>query len=288
VQYEKVLMSPDWQTPVGKERTNPIIVMMEQYNRELKQHNVLEEFVRMPHANQTEPNRKGLTATYVGSNRCKNCHQEAFNVWKGTKHFHGTDTLEDPKKPPVGRQYDPECMKCHTTGFEHPGGYDYPVPVLPAWVPGKRVPVAPDDLKKHNDKLRGVGCESCHGPASEHVKNPDDQRIRDLINPYRPSAQERKFENAGGPQFQKLFDVRMNALNRMCIHCHDSENDVHWLNDGVAKRWLGKGKYQAIIHRTPQAKNNNGGIAPPKEAEPPRANIGEPRPVVNGVNDKKK
>ena len=261
---------------------------------------MLDKFVRMPHANQTEPNRKGLTATYVGSNRCKNCHKDAFDAWEKTRHHHATDTLEDVKKerPPLGRQFDPECMKCHVTGFEHLGGYDHPVPNLAAWVPGPRPILKPGELDAHNKKLRGVGCESCHGPGSEHVKAGGNGKLTpaeiQTINPYRPTDRERQLEDKKRTppeeaEYQKLFTPRLDALGRMCIHCHDSENDVHWLKDGTANRWLGKTKnYLPIIHRTPPQKKNNGGPAPAKNDEPPRVNIGEPRPVVKGALGEKK
>ena len=52
---------------------------------------------------------------------------------------------------------DATCLKCHTTGFERPGGY--------------ATPVGNDEkaLKKA-EQLAGVGCESCHGPGSAYVE----------------------------------------------------------------------------------------------------------------------
>lgn len=287
VRYQKVLMGPEYKSDPVKELDNPVIKLMTDYHGELKRQDMLDKFVRMPHANQTAPNVKGLTAKYVGSNACKNCHKEAFKIWENSGHSHGTETLEDVKKerPPFGREFDPECMRCHTTGFEHPGGYDHPVPNLAAWKPGQRPALQPGELDDHNKKLRGIGCESCHGPGSEHIKIVD---VRDpnpmermAINPYRPSDEERKLENQPGPPpaFKKLFEARMNALNRLCIQCHDHENDVNWLKDGIEKRWIDR----KIVHRTPPQK----GGAPAKGDEPPRINIGEPRPVVKGADDKK-
>jgi Cytochrome c554 and c-prime len=309
VQYQKVLMEPKWKSPPGKEKNNPVIVEMEKYHQKLKDLDILSKFVRMPHPNQVEQNRKGLTATYVGSNRCKTCHRDAYDVWENTKHHLGTDTLEDvaKKHPPLGRQFDPECMKCHTTGFEHPGGYDYPVAKLNDWVPGERPVLQPGVLDAHNKKLRGVGCESCHGPGSVHVKEGakimSGERAKfnakeiDAINPFRISDEERKLEAIAKrtpkeeEDYQKLFVPRMNVLNLKCIGCHDLENDTHWINDGgAAVRWMGKNaNYKAIVHRTKALQNNNGGPAPAKkEVEPPRARIGVPRPGVIGIVEEKK
>ena len=42
----------------------------------------------------------------------------------------------------------PGCLRCHTVGFELPGGFG------PGHTPAGLV---------------GVGCESCHGPGSQHA-----------------------------------------------------------------------------------------------------------------------
>lgn len=296
LQYQKVLMSPEWQTKKGKEKDNPVIALMEQYNDVLKRLNMLDKFPRPPHANQTEQNKRGLIATYVGSNACKNCHKEAFNVWKGTKekpgpHSIGTDTLEKLTHP-SGRQYDPECMKCHTTGLGHPGGYNDLVTDLGKWLPNNKQQVPAKDFDAHDKKLRGVGCESCHGPASEHVRIAGQrdptlaERLR--LNPYRPTDEERKLEakaNKNAAEVarqQQLFGQRMENLNRFCIRCHDSENDVNWNNKGVIAKWL-DGK---IIHRTPG--NNNGTGAPPAQKENPLLKGGELPPIVIEIIEEKK
>ncbi|NNE92183.1 MAG: hypothetical protein HKN23_11095 [Verrucomicrobiales bacterium] len=84
-------------------------------------------------------------ATYVGSEACAGCHPKAYEVWSKTGHAHAFDSLNyrDSKM-------DPSCVKCHVVGFGEPGGY----------------------LRSMAEerKLINVGCESCHGPGSEHVK----------------------------------------------------------------------------------------------------------------------
>jgi hypothetical protein len=83
------------------------------------------------------------SATYVGSAACQSCHPKAFETWRKSGHGHAFETLV--KK---GSDADPHCIECHTVGFGRPSGYRRPF--------GK-------------EKLVDVGCESCHGPASEHV-----------------------------------------------------------------------------------------------------------------------
>jgi hypothetical protein len=81
---------------------------------------------------------------YVGSSKCKLCHEEAYDIWKGKQHAHAYATLER-----VGSQYDPECVVCHVVGLEYESGFA---------------------TEKDTAFLKDVGCEVCHGPGSEHVK----------------------------------------------------------------------------------------------------------------------
>jgi hypothetical protein len=299
LQYQMVLMSPEWQTKKGQEKNNAVIALMEDYNQELKRHDMLAKFPRSLHHNQIpEQNQKGLKATYVGSKRCGDCHDHAWKVWAKTPHFGATQTLEDLKHP-SGRHYDPECMMCHTTGFKHPGGYNDPVAGLAAWPPPVGLKPNPKQLHKLNDKLRGVGCESCHGPGSEHEKNPDDAKLYDLINPYRPSKAERALEEKvekktitpqQAAQLAELFKTRIGPMGaNLCMKCHDSENDVNWGQPGkdTADKWRG-GKHP-LIHRTPR--NNNGaGDPPPAKGNNPPAVVIDPGPpiVIEIIQEKKK
>ena len=80
------------------------------------------------------PRRAGLR--YVGASDCGSCHQEQFEAWKGSLHAKAYTALVDAK-----RANDPDCLKCHTTGFgtDH-GFYSF-----------ERTP-----------NLVGVGCQICH------------------------------------------------------------------------------------------------------------------------------
>ncbi len=81
-------------------------------------------------------------ASYVGMDECSDCHQSAVDYWKNTHHARAWSTLEK-----VGKQFDYDCIGCHVTGFDLPGGSNI----------------------GHNDSLRNVQCEQCHGPGSLHV-----------------------------------------------------------------------------------------------------------------------
>jgi hypothetical protein len=80
--------------------------------------------------------------SYVGSEACSDCHQDQVDFWKTTRHAGAWKTLVDR-----GQQFDYECIGCHVTGWGQPGGSNL----------------------AHNENLRDVQCETCHGPGSIHV-----------------------------------------------------------------------------------------------------------------------
>lgn len=84
--------------------------------------------------------------SYTGSGVCIGCHLAAWQVWQGTKHPHGYESLVSQ-----GKQHHLDCVTCHVTGWKERGGVC-------------RI-----------DQVEGkteVGCEACHGPGSGHVSVP--------------------------------------------------------------------------------------------------------------------
>jgi len=81
------------------------------------------------------------SAHYVGSQACAGCHLQSWQVWQTSAHSHAREVLDE-------RRNDPGCLRCHTTGLGHPGGF-------------------PD-----GEGLDRVGCEACHGPGSDHLAAP--------------------------------------------------------------------------------------------------------------------
>jgi hypothetical protein len=110
---------------------------------------------------------------YVGARTCAACHTGAYYWWTTTRHARAYRTLEAN-----GRALDLDCIGCHVTGFEAPGGANL----------------------GHLDELRGVGCESCHGPGGLHVDNPRDTR----------SA------------------IRRSVPSAVCTACHDGDHSDHF------------------------------------------------------------
>lgn len=87
------------------------------------------------------PPPKGQAA-YAGAESCTDCHDEAVEFWRKTVHATAWKPIEDR-----GQQFDLDCISCHVTGWDKPGGSNL----------------------AHNEALRAVQCETCHGPGSIHV-----------------------------------------------------------------------------------------------------------------------
>ncbi len=81
-------------------------------------------------------------AGFAGIEECDFCHEDAVEFWKKTKHAQAWKTLVDG-----GKQFSLECVYCHMTGFNKPGGSSI----------------------AQNDTLQDVQCEACHNPGSLHV-----------------------------------------------------------------------------------------------------------------------
>ncbi len=206
LRYQLVPIGPEWETPKG--RSNPVMEIIQKYAEDVKSKNLLAGYSRHKHPVQVS----FPEAEYVGSAECKRCHGDAYKIWEKSGHAHAYKALEKPQHPSL-RQYDGECIVCHVVGFQHPTGY----------------------LDKQNDAdlnvaLRGVGCESCHGPGSAHIQDRKNQKLHQLMNPW-------KYVPDKG---------RMQFINDSCMKCHDPDNDVHW----DIKKWV------EIAHPTPRENAN--------------------------------
>ena len=89
---------------------------------------------------------------YASATACQGCHEEEYLQWSATRHAFAYETLLKKE-----RYFDPNCVSCHTTGFGYQTGFHIDDP---------------------DSALKGVQCETCHGPGKQHVGNPKKSNIR--------------------------------------------------------------------------------------------------------------
>jgi hypothetical protein len=96
--------------------------------------------------NEVPPAAAPDAPTFVGDGSCAKCHKAAVEFWKHTVHAQAWKTLVD-----VDKQYNYDCIGCHVTGWQKPGGSSLAT------------------VEKRG--LADVQCEVCHGAGSLHVAN---------------------------------------------------------------------------------------------------------------------
>jgi hypothetical protein len=92
------------------------------------------------------PARVPAESAVAGTAACRRCHEEDYASWRKSKHAAAWDSLAGK-----GATADPDCQRCHATGYGLPGGFV--------------------SLRRSGNRLR-VGCESCHGPSQGHALKP--------------------------------------------------------------------------------------------------------------------
>lgn len=140
---------------------------------------------------------------FAGSDQCADCHQHEFEIWQKSPHAHATETLTKAKPP---RQFDPECISCHATGWNAQEYFPY---------------ASGYDSLERTPGLVGNGCENCHGPGTAHVaaEMAGDEKLQAKLR----EALHLSLEGADGE-----------AQRRSCLECHDGDNspdfdfDKYW------------------------------------------------------------
>ena len=105
---------------------------------------------------------------YTSVTACRRCHEQEYLQWSATRHAFAYETLLKKE-----RYFDAGCVSCHTTGFGYSTGFQ---------------------IGDSDSILKGVQCETCHGPGKQHVGNP------------------------------KKSNIRTGADTSLCLQCHDSEH----------------------------------------------------------------
>jgi hypothetical protein len=146
--------------------------------------------------------------SFVGSEKCGECHTTAYDIWKNTPHAHATDSLVNPPgRGNVSRHFDPECVACHVTGWNPEGFYPY----TSSYVSLENTP-----------QLTGNGCENCHGPGSAHVayesgeSGQDDELRKKLIEEMR---------------------LPLDRARDKCLECHDLDNSPDFHKDKAFEKY---------------------------------------------------
>ncbi len=221
IRVQIVPLGEPWTTPGPDDvaaQKNPVLHLLEQYAREVRRRDYLSQFPELPHPAMAKAAQAQLR--FVGSEACRQCHPAEYAAWKESRHSHAYETLEHHARRPSLRQFDGECLVCHTVGLGYQSGFRS----------AERTP-----------HLKHVGCESCHGPGSGHAADPKNPQLLALQSPWRGSSDERLPDVATFPALARLSAADRDkapltppqrraiaAVANMCMNCHDSENDPHF------------------------------------------------------------
>ncbi len=153
------------------------------------------------------PIRHPTGRRFAGSAACAECHEKAFEVWEGSGHAKALTTLTEARPR---RDFDPECLSCHVTG----------------WAPQRFEPFEGGYAgAQETPHLAHQGCENCHGPAAAHTAvERGDVRASEVE---RDRLREELVLTLATPE------GRQKAVNN-CLECHDLDNspkfdfDEYW------------------------------------------------------------
>lgn len=144
---------------------------------------------------------------FVGSEKCGECHTTAFDIWKNTPHSHATDSIVEPPERSLARHFDPECISCHTTGWNPQGFLPYKTGF--------------ESLEKTPHML-GNGCENCHGPGKNHAdaESGDIEASKEMLAKLRQEMQ-----------------LPLAKAHDKCLECHDIDNSPDFHKDNAFEEY---------------------------------------------------
>jgi hypothetical protein len=103
----------------------------------------------------------GPAPQYTGAQTCLECHPTVHSSETLTPHARA---FIDPEFVALGGQTNSSCLPCHTVGYGLPSGFK-----------------SSTDFRSTN-RLAGVQCENCHGPAANHAANEMDLTARPRVD----------------------------------------------------------------------------------------------------------
>jgi hypothetical protein len=139
---------------------------------------------------------EGAKPEYVSPDVCKRCHYKQYQSWKKGPLPRAFEVLRPGGSPErraaagiqVDKDYtrEPDCLRCHTTGYGTASGY-----------PARRddTPMTVEETSRARQHA-GIGCEACHGPGSLYtalMREKEDfkvEEIRRLGATWPPTAKE--------------------------------------------------------------------------------------------------
>ena len=144
------------------EESESVRQLLTDFYREVSQSSDLTPLFVDQHLEQDQQNG------YVSATACQRCHQQEYLQWSATRHAFAFETLVKKE-----RYFDADCVSCHTTGLGYSTGFQ---------------------IGDQDSTLKGVQCETCHGPGKQHVGNP------------------------------KKTNIRRGADTSLCLECHDTKH----------------------------------------------------------------
>lgn len=171
------------------------VTMDVQPDPELNQ--LIEQFKHATRRLEVIPDDASLENVYAGVGACRSCHAPQTVQWQQTAHAHALQTLVDK-----GQQFNPECLPCHTLGFQHENGF---------W----SVNHPPSQHKQD------VQCENCHGPARDHVRDQLKLQQAGLEGDAQTNAEQLATLAARAAASRPDPNVPPST----CLRCHTPEND---------------------------------------------------------------
>jgi hypothetical protein len=198
LKYDVVPLGPEFQTAKEERVRNAMNQILEKYTEEVRDKKLIDRYPRADHTLQVT--FAAANPAFVGSDKCKDCHAKEYAVWEASKHAEAFEALDDARltQAPKNRKTDGECVVCHTTGFGYKTGYKN---------------------EQSTPALKGVGCESCHGPGSAHISKPKDKALNLAMSPWKVNAKDAL------PATEVTIDTKL------CFRCHDTDNDPHFKFD---------------------------------------------------------
>ncbi|MCX6645625.1 MAG: multiheme c-type cytochrome [bacterium] len=199
VRDEVILIALDSASPTRSD----ISVLLTDFRKELQDRR--DEFLgdpTNPFERLRSPEMVDVLSGFTGPGMCNSCHLLYGQEMQAVGHSYAWANLGDENS------MNPECLKCHTTGYGYPTGMQDPY---------------------RDEQLTGVTCESCHGPAAQHVR---EQYI--ISKDLDPSAMIPPIDPTGLPFTREVPEA-------ICRGCHTPE----WSPNFDYATWVERVKHHA-------------------------------------------